>query len=462
MKFTAADVERMIALQRTFYFSGETKSVQFRKQQLQKLKASIQQHEQQIMEALRLDLGKSEFEAYTTEVGMVYESISYMLKHVERWMKPQSVKTPFYLQPAKSFIVREPYGVTLIVAPFNYPFQLSIEPLIGAIVGGNTAIIKPSEATVHTTKVIKKVIEHAFPPEYVRVVEGEKDEVTALIYASFDYIFFTGSVAVGKVIMRAAAERLTPHTLELGGKSPAIVDQTAHLAIAAKRIVWGKFTNAGQTCIAPDYVLVHRSVKDKFVQLLEETIRHFYGHDIQQNADFGRIVNERQFDRLQQILEREQAQIVFGGQMDREQLFIHPTIVTDVTWQSPSMEEELFGPILPIMTFDHLPTAVREVRQLAKPLAAYLFSEDEPTIQHFLTELPFGGGCINDTITHIGNPHLPFGGVGPSGVKSYHGKASFENFTHPKSIMRKSNKLAIDLIYPPYKDKIKLIKKLLK
>lgn len=462
MGFTTNDVEQMISQQRQYYFSRATKSADFRKEQLLKLKASIQKYEKDVLKALRLDLGKSEFEAYSTEVGIVLDSISYMVKKVENWMKPEVVKTPIHFQPAKSFVVREPYGSVLIIAPFNYPFQLVMEPLVGAIVGGNTVIVKPSEASVHTAAIIKKIIEETFEPNFVRVVEGEKDEVTALIHASFDYIFFTGSVSVGKVIMRAAAERLTPIALELGGKSPAIVDQTANLDVAAKRIAWGKFTNAGQTCVAPDYVLVHSSVKEKFLSIFKKSIQEFYGENVQQSPDFGRIINSRQFDRLQAILEREQDAVIFGGGMDREDLFIHPTIIENATWQSPSMEDELFGPILPVIEYDNLALAVHQIRQLAKPLAAYFFSENDKAIQYFLEELPFGGGCINDTITHVGNAYLPFGGVGPSGVKAYHGKASFENFTHPKSIMKKSSKLANGLLFPPYKQKVKLVRAIMK
>ncbi len=462
MNFTSKDVENMITEQRQFYFSRATKSVKFRKEQLKKLKKSILKYEKEILNALYLDLRKSEFEAYATEIGIVLDSISYMVKHVEEWMEPEAVKTPIQYQMGKSFIVREPYGVTLIIGPFNYPFQLVMEPLVGAIVGGNTAIVKPSETSVHTAAIIKKVIEETFHPSYIRVVEGEKDEVTALIHASFDYIFFTGSVAVGKVVAKAAAERLTPIALELGGKSPAIVDQTANLEVAAKRIVWGKFTNTGQTCVAPDYLLVHKDVYDRFMKILKETIRSFYGKNPLKSPDYGRIVNLRQFDRLQQIIKEERDAITFGGRIDRDDLYIEPTIIEYVKWTSPSMQEELFGPILPVMMYSDLPLAIHQIRQLPKPLAAYFFSEHEKATQYFLEELPFGGGCINDTITHVGNLHLPFGGVGPSGVKAYHGKASFENFTHAKSILKKSSKLETNVLFPPYNQKVKIVRSIMK
>lgn len=462
MNFTAIDVEKMIEEQRAFYFTRATKDVEFRKEQLLRLKETIKKYEKQVLEALQLDLHKSEFEAYSNEIGIVYDSISYMVKHVEQWMKPETVKTPIHFQPGKSFIVREPYGVVLIIGPFNYPFQLVMEPLIGAIVGGNTAIVKPSESAVHTAEVVKLILEEAFTPNFVRVVEGEKDEVQALIHASFDYIFFTGSVAVGKIVAKAAAERLTPISLELGGKSPAIVDQTANLEVAAKRIAWGKFNNAGQTCVAPDYVLVQRSVYKKFVKIMEKTIKQFYGKDPQQSKDFGRIINERQFRRLEGILQREQKNITVGGKTDVNDLYIEPTIVENVDWQSPVMEDELFGPIMPIMAYEDLPRVVHCIRQLPKPLSAYLFTENEQAANYFLEELPFGGGCINDVITHVGNMNLPFGGVGPSGVTAYHGKASFENFTHAKSIMHRSNKLANGLLFPPYKQKVKLVRTIMK
>lgn len=462
MNFTAQDVEQMIADQRSFYFSRTTKDVAFRKEQLLKLKAVIKKYEQDVIQALHQDLRKSEFEAYSTEIGIVYDSIAYFVKNIDDWMKPEPVKTPIHFQPGKSFIVREPYGVVLIIGPFNYPFQLVMEPLIGAIIGGNTAIVKPSEASVHTAVIVKKILEEAFEPQFVRVVEGEKEEVTALIHASFDYIFFTGSVAVGKVVARAAADRLTPIALELGGKSPTIVDQTADLEVAASRIAWGKFNNTGQTCVAPDYVMVHEAVYKKFIKIMQKTINAFFGKDAQQSTDYGRIINVRQFDRLKKILDAETGNITFGGTTDRDDLYIEPTIIENVTWQSPVMEDELFGPLLPVMPYKELPLAIHQIRQLPKPLAAYLFSENEKAVDYFLQELPFGGGCINDVITHVGNSYLPFGGVGPSGVKAYHGKASFENFTHPKSILKRSSKLANSLLFPPYKQKVKLVRTILK
>ena len=462
MNFTAQDVQQMINLQHDFYYKGITKSVEFRKAQLMKLKLAVQHHEAEIIEALYKDLRKSEFEAYATEVGFVLDSIGFMLKNLEEWMTPETVKTPLHLMPAKSFIIREPYGSVLIIGPFNYPFQLVMEPLIGAIIGGNCAIVKPSESAYYTAQIIRKIIESTFSSHYIRVVEGEKEETSALIHAPFDYIFFTGSVAVGKIVMKAASERLTPITLELGGKSPAIIDHTANLEVAAKRIVWGKFVNAGQTCVAPDYLLVHDDIKDRFVPLLTKTITEFFGKNRQSSPDYGRIINERQFERLHHLLQREVGQIVSGGHVDSEDLYIEPTILDGISWHSPSMEDEIFGPILPVLSYNRLETAIHQVRKHPKPLAAYFFSENEKAISYFLEELPFGGGCINDTISHVGSSHMPFGGVGPSGMNAYHGKASFEAFTHAKSILKKGTKLPINIVFPPYKKKVKLVKSLLR
>ncbi len=462
MNLKMHDVESMIANQQQFYFSGKTKSVEFRKEALAKLQEAIIAHEDQIIEALRQDLGKSAFEAYVTEVGFVLSSIADMLKNVDIWMKPEPVKTPLHLQPAKSYIVREPYGSVLIIGPFNYPFQLIMEPLVGAIVGGNCAIVKPSEIAIHTCEVVKKILTDTFPPEYIRVVEGEREETTALIHAPFDYIFFTGSAHVGKVVMKAAAERLTPVTLELGGKSPTIVDQTANLQHAAERIVWGKFLNVGQTCVAPDYLFVHPSVKDELVSALIDNIEKFYGAYALESPDYGKVINTRHFDRLQALIDQESQQVIYGGKSNRQQLWIGPTLLERVTWESPSMQEEIFGPILPILTYDNLGEAIHRISRLPKPLAAYMFTENEQAANFFIDRLPFGGGCINDTVSHVGNTNLPFGGVGASGINAYHGKASFELFTHAKSMMERNTKIPMRLALPPYRQKLKYVKPFLR
>lgn len=462
MNFTEQQVSQWIKEQQFKVYKGETKPVEFRLEQLDLLKSAIKKFESSIVEALYKDLRKGEFEAFTTEIGIIYESISYMKKNLAEWVKPQAVKTPTVLQPAKSYTVREPYGSCLIIAPFNYPFQLVMEPLIGAIVGGNTAIVKPSEATPHVAEVVRLLIEDTFSPDYIRVVEGEKEETSVLIHAPFDLIFFTGSVQVGKVVMKAAAERLTPVVLELGGKSPAIVDHTANLDVAAKRIVWGKFMNSGQTCVAPDYLVVHENVKEAFIQKVKETIATFYGDNVQASQDFSRIVNTKQFDRLEALLEKSREDLIHGGATDREDLYIEPSLFEVDSFDHALMEDELFGPLLPILTYSDLSRAIYDIRKLPKPLAAYFFSEHERAQDYFVEAFPFGGGCINDTISHVGSVSLPFGGVGTSGMGAYHGKASFDQFTHQKSIFKKSTKLPMNLLYPPYKSKVKLVRSVLK
>ncbi len=462
LNFNSNDVEAMISAQRSYYYTGETNKAGFRKEMLLRLKDVILKNENEITEALYKDLRKSPFESYVTEIGFVLSSITHMIKNLDQWMEPEVVKTPIHLQPAKSFIVREPYGSVLIIGPFNYPFQLVMEPLIGAMAAGNCAIVKPSETAVHTAMIVKKILSDTFPADYIRVVEGERDETSALIHASFDKIFFTGSVAVGKIVMKAAAERLTPITLELGGKSPALVDQTADLAKTAERIVWGKFVNTGQTCVAPDYVLVHHSVKEKLVDEMRKAITRFYGKDAANSEDYGRIVNGQHFDRLVEILKKERDQVVFGGNVDRADLYIEPTLLDNVSWEGAAMEDEIFGPILPILTYGNLGQAIHRIRRLPKSLAAYMFTENELASDYFIEQLPFGGGCINDTIAHVGNGNLPFGGVGPSGLSSYHGKYSFEAFTHAKSMMKKSTSIPMKLAFPPYGNKLKIVKPLIR
>lgn len=461
MNFTE-EVHEMIEAQRRFYFTGETRSIKFRKEMLMKLHDAIVEREEVILEALSKDLGKSTFESYTTEVGFVLSSISYMVKEIDEWAKPEKVKTPIHLQPAKSFITREPYGSVLIIGPFNYPFQLVLEPLIGALIAGNCAIVKPSEFAIETSRVIKELIESVFSSDYVRVVEGEREETSALIHAPFDYIFFTGSAAVGKVVMKAAAERLTPITLELGGKSPAVVDQTADLKNAAERIMWGKFLNAGQTCVAPDYLLVHSSVKEALIKEMIAALKRFYGKDAEKSADYGRLIHRRHYDRIYAMLEKERERVLYGGESNEETLYVAPTLLDNISWENSIMAEEIFGPLLPILEYEDLGEALHRIRQNPKPLAAYFFTENDQAEQYFIDTLPFGGGCINDTISHVGNIHLPFGGVGNSGFNAYHGKASFDLFTHAKSMMKRSTKIPMKVALPPYGNKLKLVKGLLK
>ncbi|MHA0857231.1 aldehyde dehydrogenase [Paenibacillus sp. CMAA1364] len=445
-----------------FFHSGQTRDLPFRLQQLSKLKEAIITNEKRIIAALYQDLGKSEFEAYATEIGFALSSIGHTMKHLKKWMKPQKVKTPLHQFPSKSYIMKEPYGTVLIIGPYNYPFQLLIEPLIGAIATGNCVVLKPSENTPTVSTLIKEMIEEIFNKSYIRVIEGDKDTTSILIHTSFDYIFFTGSVAVGKIVMQAAAKNLVPVTLELGGKSPVIVDRTANIELAAKRIIWGKMMNTGQTCIAPDYVLAHVDIKQVLVDEMKSIMTNFYGSDAKLSKDYGRIVNERQFDRLINILTMDRANIIVGGNAVKDDLYIEPTLLATQGWSDAVMQDEIFGPILPIMEYRELDDIVNMINSRPKPLSLYVFTEDKIVEQGVLSRVSFGGGCINDTISHVANTNLPFGGVGSAGIGAYHGKYSFDTFSHAKSILKKSTKLDIKIVFPPYGDKVKWIRKLLK
>lgn len=462
MQLNEQTIHELIQRQRQFFYSGQTRDVQYRTEMLQRLYTTIKEHEQLIIRALEIDLGKSPFESYTTEIGFVLSSIRHMLANIDEWSKAKKVKTPIHLQPAKSFIVHEPYGSVLIIGPFNYPFQLVMEPLIGAIAAGNCVVVKPSEFAEATGNVIAQLITAIFPTEFVQVVHGEEKETSALLHASFDYIFFTGSTTVGKIVMKAAAEHLTPLTLELGGKSPVIVDQTANIQYAAERIVWGKFMNVGQTCVAPDYVVVHEQVKAPLLNCIKKTIQHFYGKNPFTNKEYGKIINTKHVDRLVTLLKQQQAQIIYGGDYRREERYIAPTIFDHCTWDDPIMEDEIFGPLLPILTYNDLGELLHIIRQRPKSLAAYFFSENERASQYFIEMLPFGGGCINDTVSHVANTHLPFGGVGSSGMNAYHGEYSFKLFTREKSMMKRSSNMSVNIASPPYGRKLSLVKRVLK
>ncbi|MEK4003853.1 aldehyde dehydrogenase [Paenibacillus sp. FSL H3-0333] len=460
--YTAQQIDRLLAEHRQWFASGVTRTPGFRLEQLQKLKDAISRNEARIIAALNQDLHKSEFEAYATEIGFTLDSIGYMMKHLRRWMKPVKVGSPLHLFPARSRIIAEPYGTVLIIGPFNYPFQLLIEPLIGAIAAGNCAVLKPSESTPATSAVIEDMIRETFDPAYIRVVQGEKETTNLLIHAAFDYIFFTGSVPVGRIVMEAAAKNLVPVTLELGGKSPVIVDRSADLETAAKRIVWGKLINVGQTCIAPDYLLVHREVAAELIERMKRCVTDFYGTDIRQNTDYGRIVNERQLRRIGEILERDRDKLILGGTVIPGELYIEPSLIYPAAWSDASMEDEIFGPVLPIMEYTRLEEAIQSINARPKPLALYLFTRDKQVEQQVMTEVSFGGGCINDTISHVASTRLPFGGVGNSGIGGYHGKYSFDLFSHHKSIVKRGTRLDLGIVYPPYGSKVKLARKLLK
>ncbi|HBI0893327.1 TPA: aldehyde dehydrogenase [Staphylococcus aureus] len=451
-------IEQKFYDSKAFFNTQQTKDISFRKEQLKKLSKAIKSYESDILEALYTDLGKNKVEAYATEIGITLKSIKNARKELKNWTKTKNVDTPLYLFPTKSYIKKEPYGTVLIIAPFNYPFQLVFEPLIGAIAAGNTAIIKPSELTPNVARVIKRLINETFDANYIEVIEGGIEETQTLIHLSFDYVFFTGSENVGKIVYQAASENLVPVTLEMGGKSPVIVDETANIKVASERICFGKFTNAGQTCVAPDYILVHESVKDDLITALSKTLREFYGQNIQQSPDYGRIVNLKHYHRLTSLLNSAQMNIVFGGHSDEDERYIEPTLLDHVTSDSAIMQEEIFGPILPILTYQSLDEAIAFIHQRPKPLSLYLFSEDENATQRVINELSFGGGAINDTLMHLANPKLPFGGVGASGMGRYHGKYSFDTFTHEKSYIFKSTRLESGVHLPPYKGKFKYIK----
>ena len=454
--------EKLLNNQRKYLSDKVTIDVNTRIENLKKLKNNIKKYEIDIIEALNKDLGKHEFEAYSNEVGFVYSSIEHTIKNIKNWMKPKKVKNDAAQLPGKSYIYKSHYGSVLIIGPYNYPFQLLIEPLIGAIGGGNTVILKPSEYATNIEYIVEKIIKETFDEKYIAVVKGDYTVNSQLLDLQFDYIFFTGIVNVGKIVMEKASKHLTPVTLELGGKSPVIVDNTANLKISAKRIMWGKLINAGQTCVAPDYVLAHEDIYEEFINECINVVKEFYGQDIINNKEFGRIINEKHMTRLSNILECDKDKIVFGGDIDFEKRYISPTILKDVTTDDKVMSEELFGPILPVLKYKNMEDLKYFISINKNPLAFYVFSEDENFSEDVINRFSFGGGCVNDTISHVASKYLPFGGIGASGMGNYHGKTSFDTFTHTKAIVKKNTKLDINLVFPPYKNKINLIKKIMK
>ncbi len=447
--------------QNKFFRSGETRSIDFRIASLKKLKEVISAHEKEILDAVYADLHKEATDAYATEISGVYTEIKVAISNVRDWAAREKVPTPLFMMPSKSYIYKEPYGVALIIAPWNYPVQLLLMPLIGAIAAGNTAILKPSELSSHTAAVMEKIINAAFPRQYIAVVQGAASETQALLELPVNYIFFTGSVPVGKVVMAAAAKNLTPLTLELGGKSPAIVHESANLPTAARRISWGKLINAGQTCIAPDYVLVHESIKNAFIDELIKEITKFYGEDASTHPRYCRIINDRHFLRLTALIDK--AKIVYGGKTNAADRYIQPTLLYPVDWSDPVMQGEIFGPILPIIPYSDLDEIICRINDRPKPLSLYMFVNDKIIRRKLIQETSFGGGAVNNTIMHIVSHYLPFGGVGPSGMGSYHGKYSFNTFSHTKSILRSYNRADLVDIAAPHKGRLmKLILKLIK
>jgi aldehyde dehydrogenase (NAD+) len=450
----------LISKQKEYVASGETRSISFRLAQLATLRQIIQDNEAMIFDALKKDLGKSSFESYATEVGFILDSIQYFRKNLRKWSKDTHFKTPFHQPLSKSFTRYEPYGTTLIIGPFNYPFQLLIEPLLGALAAGNTAIVKPSELAPHTEQAIQHLLTKTFPEEYLAVVTGGAETNQKLLEQELDYVFFTGSVRVGRIIMEACAKKLIPLTLELGGKSPAIIHESAKMDVTTDRIAWGKFLNAGQTCIAPDFVYLHESRVFDFRELMERTLREFYGADPSTSEDYGRIISDYHFDRLIKLMEPEEVWI--GGNYNRTTRYIAPCVLGNISWDAPIMQEEIFGPLLPVIIYKDEKKMIQTLQQQPKPLALYVFAEERRFQESILSQLSFGGGCINDTISHIVTPRMPFGGVGTSGMGRYHGKYSFETFSHQKAILKKPTWFNVKLAFPPYSEgKLKWIRRLI-
>lgn len=448
----------LIEQQREFFNTGVTFTYEYRKVALKKLKESIIKHEAEIAVALKKDLGKSATESYLSEIGMLLEDISYTLKHLRSWMKPKRQSTPMTISPASSRVVNCPYGVVLVIAPWNYPILLSLQPLAGALAAGNCCVLKPSELAPASAEVIEKIVKEVFPENYAAVINGGVETSKALLDEQFDYIFYTGNTSVGRIVMEKAARFLTPVTLELGGKSPVVVSRHARLRLAARRIAFGKLMNLGQTCVAPDYVLVEREVHDQFITLLKEEIVKMYGAKPLQNAAYGKIINRRHYDRICRLIDPEtfgdgQKVVVFGGECDEASLRIAPTILDNVTAEDAVMAEEIFGPVLPILTVDNLDEAFRFIQQRPHPLALYIFTQKRVEEERFVDGLLFGGGCVNDVVVHLSNPNLPFGGIGPSGMGEYHGKSTYETFSHRKSIVKSATWIDMPLRYPPYTEK---------
>lgn len=450
----------IITDQKIYFLSNETRNINFRLNALQKLKTAIKSNEQTIISALHADLNKSEFESYTTEIGFIIAELSYTIKHLRSWAKRTKVKTPLTHFGSTSYINYEPYGVALIISPWNYPFQLAIGPLIGAIAAGNCAIIKPSELTPNTSQLLHDIIANTFPAKFISVIQGGVETSEALLREKFDYIFFTGSTQVGKIIMKAAAKHLTPVTLELGGKNPCIVHHDANLSLAAKRIAWGKFTNAGQTCVAPDYIYVHDDVKERFLNLLKKSVAELYTSQPLNNENYARIISKKHYNRLLSFISNEQ--LYSGGQSNNSEQKIEPTILTKVSWTDPVMAEEIFGPILPVLTYVDINESLEKIITKPKPLTFSIFTENNQFANETIERIPFGGGCINDVVYHLATPYLPFGGVGESGIGSYHGKNSFDTFSHKKSILKQTTKFDLPFRYPNFKYGLKFARKFLK
>lgn len=451
-------IAQIISQQREYFGSGKTKEIDFRINQLKKLKSAIAENFETITQALKADLNKPQFEAYLTEL-IVTKEIDYALKKIKSWTKPKKVSVSLEQFPSYGSICAEPLGVVLIIGAWNYPLQLIISPLVGAIAAGNCVVVKPSENAPHTSKLLAKIIQQYFDESYIALVEGDKEISQQLLAQKWDHIFFTGSTAIGKIVMTAAAKHVTPVTLELGGKSPCIVDTDIDLDCTARRIVWGKFVNAGQTCIAPDYLLVNRAIRQELLAVIARYIKEFFGDHPQNSPDYARIIDDKQFFRLNNLLK--ESEIVIGGETNAFDRYIAPTVIDNVSLEDRVMQTEIFGPILPIIAYDNLIDAIALINKLPKPLAIYIFSRNKSLQRQVCSQTSSGGVCINDTLMQFGVSSLPFGGVGDSGIGSYHGKASFDTFSHYKSILNKFFRFDFNLRYPPYGDKLAMLKKIL-
>jgi len=443
------EIQEIVSQQKAFFKTQQTKNLRFRKMYLEKLRDLILENENLLYEAIYKDFGKSKFDTFTTEISFVLNDIKYYLKNLKSLSKPKKVRTNLANQFGKSRIHNEPLGNILVIGAWNYPYQLSLSPIVAALAAGNCCILKPSEIAENTMKVMTKIINENFPSEYLYVYEGGIDETTELLKLRFDKIFFTGSTKIGNIVYKAAAENLTPVVLELGGKSPAIITKDANLEVAAKRIVWGKFLNAGQTCVAPDYLLVEKSIQEQFLEMLRKNIQQFKYEP--QSEHYTKIINQKNFQRLIKLIDQDK--IYFGGNSDEENRYIEPTILTNINWKDEVMQEEIFGPILPVISFTNFNLILNEIIELDKPLAAYLFTNTTEEKENFKNKLSFGGGCINDVIMHLGNENLPFGGVGNSGIGNYHGKFGFETFSHQKAVLERATWGEPNIKYPPYSEK---------
>ncbi|MDM9381044.1 aldehyde dehydrogenase [Chlorogloeopsis sp. ULAP01] len=448
----------LVHKQRNFFATGQTKELNFRLKNLESLKQVVIEHEQEILKALTADLHKPIFESYLTEISTIKE-IDYARKNIRNWIKPKKAAVSLEFFPYSARIQPEPLGVVLIISPWNYPFHLIISPLVGAIAAGNCAILKPSEFAPHTSTLLAEIIKRTFDPAYITVVEGAVETSQNLLAEKFDHIFFTGSTAVGRMVMEAAAKHLTPVTLELGGKSPCIVDTEIDIEKTARRICWGKFVNAGQTCIAPDYLLVHQDIKQPLLDSIKKCLQEFYGENPANSPDYARIIHDKHFERLIKFLD--DGEIVIGGKTNRDQLYISPTVLDHISWDDYVMQEEIFGPILPIITYTNIADVINNINSRPKPLALYLFSNNKNLQQRVLQSTSSGGVCLNDTLMQFGVPTLPFGGVGDSGMSSYHGKASFDTFSHYKSVLQNSFWLDLKWRYAPYEGKLSFLKRLI-